>query len=84
MAGLAVELPGQVAELRGVVDVVLEHVAQHCQSLLAAVALLPVGAGMAVGLGVAVLVGVGVLVGMAGVLVVLMVLHGGYLPYKLT
>ena len=65
MPGLAVQLRGHVAQLLGVMDVVVQHVLEHREDLGAAVAVVVVplvGVGVGMDVGLAVLVGVGVLV----------------------
>ena len=83
MLGLAIELAGNVAELSGMVDVVIQHILEYGYSLFTAVRMgvLPlVGMLVAVGVGVAVLVRMGMLMDMiVGMLVVKMV-HIDRLP----
>ena len=55
VGNLAAKLLGQVPQLRGVVDVVVQHIAEHRHRLLAAVAVL-VGVGVVMGMGVLVVV----------------------------
>ena len=63
MAGLAGELVRQVAELRGVVDVVVQHVPQHRHGLLVHRAVLGLQGLVAVAVEVVVVMAVGMVMG---------------------
>ena len=76
VARLPLELGGHIAQLFGVVNVVLQHILEHGDCLNAAVVVVVVAAvGMLVrvGIGLSVLAGMGVLVGVAPVALVAVV-----------
>ena len=70
MAGLSGKSSGHIAQLLGVVDVMLQHILQHRNGLLASVGMVMlagVGVLVGVGIGLAVFVSMGVFVDMLAV-----------------